>query len=64
MNPRNYACVSGIVFVLIAILQFLRFILGWQVMAEGHVIPLWPSAVAALVAGFLAYWGLSVSKKS
>lgn len=39
---------------LIAILQFLRFLFGWQVAFEGTTIPVWASGIAALVAGGLA----------
>jgi hypothetical protein len=41
-------------FSLIAVLQLLRFILGWQVTVNGVSVPLWVSAIAFVVAGGLA----------
>jgi hypothetical protein len=39
---------------LIAVLQLLRFILGWEVTLNGLSIPVWASGIAFLVAGGLA----------
>jgi hypothetical protein len=39
---------------LLSVLQLLRFVLGWEVMVNGMRIPLWASAIAFAVAGFLA----------
>ena len=39
---------------LIAVLQLLRFILGWEVTVNGLGVPLWVSAIAFLVATGLA----------
>lgn len=39
---------------LIALLQLLRFILGWEVMVNGLSIPVWASGIAFVVAGGLA----------
>ena len=39
---------------LIAVLQLLRFILGWAVVVNGVSIPVWASGIAFVVAGGLA----------
>jgi len=39
---------------LIAVLQLLRFVLGWEVTLNGMILPVWLSAVAGVVAGGLA----------
>jgi hypothetical protein len=39
---------------LIAVLQLLRFILGWQATVNGLSIPVWASGIAFVVAGGLA----------
>jgi uncharacterized membrane protein HdeD (DUF308 family) len=41
-------------FSLIAALQLLRFILGWEVTVNGLSIPVWVSGIAFVVAGGLA----------
>jgi hypothetical protein len=39
---------------LIAVLQLLRFILGWEITVNGLSIPVWASGIAFVVAGGLA----------
>ena len=39
---------------LIAAIQLLRFVLGWEVTVNGLAIPIWLSAIAFLVAGGIA----------
>ena len=39
---------------LIAALQLLRFILGWEVTVNGLSMPVWVSGIAFVVAGSLA----------
>jgi uncharacterized membrane protein HdeD (DUF308 family) len=41
-------------FSLIAALQLLRFILGWEVTVNGLSVPVWVSAIAFVVAGTLS----------
>ncbi len=53
---HRYVLVSGLFLVLLACVQLLRLILGWRVTVAGVEIPLWASAVAALIAGSLAIW--------
>ena len=58
---RRYILVSGIFLTLLTCVQVLRLILGWQVTVAGTNIPLWVSAIAALIAGSLAIWAFRVS---
>jgi hypothetical protein len=57
---RRYVLVSGLFLVLLTCVQLLRLMLGWRVMVAGVEIPLWASAVAALIAGSLAIWAFRV----
>lgn len=41
-------------FSLIAVLQLLRFILGWEATVNGLSVPVWASGIAFLVATGLA----------
>jgi hypothetical protein len=61
---HRYVLVSGIFLVLIACVQLLRVILGWQVTVAGLEIPLWISGIAALIAGSLAIWAFRVRARS
>jgi hypothetical protein len=57
---QRYALVSGLFLALLACVQLLRLILGWEVTVAGVEIPRWASAVAALIVGSLAFWAFRV----
>lgn len=47
--------IIAIVFLsLIALLQLLRLILGWEIMVNGMTIPVWLSGIAFVIAAGLA----------
>ena len=48
--------VAAVVFALVCVAQLLRLVLRPEVLVAGHLLPLWPSAVAVLVAGALSIW--------
>lgn len=64
MNAKNYTLVSAVVFSIVAILQGLRVVNREMVVIGMHVVPLWASAVATVIAAFLAYSGFQLYKKS
>jgi hypothetical protein len=57
MTVRIYAVVSSVIFLLVALLQLLRLVMQWDVVIGDWHLPLWASAVAVLVAGFLSFAG-------
>lgn len=62
MNAAIYARLAGVVFAIIALLQLARAIGGWSIALEGAAIPIWASWIACVVAGVLAWLGLSASR--
>ena len=52
---KPFTAIATVIFSLIAVAQMLRFLFRVEVMANGISIPLWPSAVAAVFFGGLAY---------
>ena len=57
MTHRTYALVVGVLFLLMAILQCLRMVLGWSVVVNGVNIPMWVSGIVAVVLGlFVVHW--------
>lgn len=60
---HRYVLVSGLFLALLTCVQILRLVLGWSVTVAGVAIPLWASAVAALVAGALAVWAFRVNAR-
>jgi len=55
---RRYELVSGLFLSLLALLQLVRLVRGWPVLIAGAEIPVWVSAIAFVIAGSLALWGL------
>jgi hypothetical protein len=53
---RPASLVIGILLLFLACAQLCRFFLKVNVVAAGMEIPLWPSAVAAVVLVILAIW--------
>jgi hypothetical protein len=53
---RPASFVASILFLLMAVAQFVRFILDIPVTAAGLEIPVWPSVVAAVILAALAVW--------
>lgn len=51
---KPFTAAACVLLGVIAVLQLVRFAAGWEVTVDGHVVPVWASGVAALVAGTLA----------
>jgi hypothetical protein len=60
---RPASLVIGILLLFLACAQLCRFILKVNVVAAGMEIPLWPSAIAAIVLVALAIWLLKERSK-
>lgn len=57
MNTQIFGLrVAGTLAGLIALAQFARLLARVTIVVEGITVPLWPSAIAVLVAGGLAWW--------
>jgi hypothetical protein len=53
-DAKPFTTIAAVVLALIAALQLLRFILGWEVTLNGAMVPVWLSGIAFVVAGGLA----------
>ena len=51
---KPFTITAAALLLLIALLQLLRFIMGWEVTLNGVEIPVWASGIAAVVAAGLA----------
>ncbi|TMI43144.1 MAG: hypothetical protein E6H41_03320 [Betaproteobacteria bacterium] len=51
---KPFTVIASVLLSLIAILQLLRFILGWEVTVHGVSVPVWASGIAFVVAAGLA----------
>jgi hypothetical protein len=51
---KPFTTIAAALLSLIALLQLLRFALGWEVTVNGVTIPVWASGIAFIIAGALA----------
>ena len=52
---KPFTTIAVVVFALVALLQLLRVVLGWDVTVNGVLIPIWASVIACVVAATLAF---------
>jgi hypothetical protein len=63
MTAQSYCRLAALIFALVALLQLSRAVGLWPpVTVGGAEMPLWPSWVAFVVAGTLAWLGASASR--
>ena len=54
MNQRTYNQLTGLLFAVFGLIHAVRFVAGWPFVIGAWEISKWASAIAILVAGFLA----------
>ena len=64
MSEKTFSLVAGTIFFVVAVLHILRVAMGWPVVLAGWTIPMWVSWIAIPIAGFLAYEGFILSRRS
>ena len=63
MDAMSYSSLASAIFAVVALLQLARAVAGWPVAAGGTAIPVWASWIACVVAGVLAWLGLTASHR-
>ena len=63
MSHKTFSLVTGMVFSVVALMHVVRIALGWQAVLAGWAVPMWVSWLGAVVPGFLAYQGFSLSRR-
>ena len=63
MDEKTYHSVSGLVFLLIALLHLARVIYGFEAVIGGYTVPLGFSWIILVIAGYLSYSGLHHSRR-
>jgi len=64
MSEHTFSLTVGIVFLLIALGHLVRLVFGVPLVIQSVSIPLWASAIAMVVTGFLSYEGFHFARKS
>jgi hypothetical protein len=62
MNAGSYARLAAVIFSIVCILQLVRAAAGWPIAIGMMEVPVWVSWIACVVAGVLAWLGLSASR--
>jgi len=62
MSVKTFLRVSGVIFLVVAVVHLLRLVLKWEVILAGWPAPVWLSAVAFVIAAALAFEGFRLSK--
>jgi len=64
MSQKAFSLTAAVLFSLIALGHVLRLAFGrWDITIAGQPIPSWPSWVALLIAGYLAYEGFRLARR-
>jgi hypothetical protein len=63
-SPMVGLRVASLVFALVSLLQLARLAAGFDVSVDGHLVPLWASGVAVLIAAGLSAWMGQLSYRS
>jgi hypothetical protein len=59
VDPIAFARLAGAVFAIVALLQLMRALAGWPITVGRKEVPLWASWMACVIAGLLAWFGLT-----
>ncbi len=51
---KPFTTIAALVFALIALMQLLRFTLGWEITVNGVIVPVWVSGIAFVITAGLA----------
>ena len=62
MTAKSYSLLAAVIFTIVAVLQLTRAVSGWEVTVGTAVMPVWPSWIAALAAGVLAWLGFKAAR--
>ncbi len=55
MRHKTFLTVSGTIFGIMALLHLLRILSGWPARIGTYDVPMWPSWVAVVLAGYLTF---------
>lgn len=64
MNARPYLLVSGVVFLLVALLHLLRALNGWELQYGPWTVPMWVSWGGTVGPVLLSVWAFLLAARS
>ena len=51
---KPFTTLAIVIFTIVAVVHLLRILMGWEVIIQGAVVPMWASYLGLIVAGGLA----------
>ncbi|PIR04663.1 MAG: hypothetical protein COV57_03240 [Candidatus Liptonbacteria bacterium CG11_big_fil_rev_8_21_14_0_20_35_14] len=63
MNSQKYIEISGLVFIVVAILHLVRASAGWLLVINGYTVPIYVSWIVVVLIGYMAYQSLELKDK-
>ena len=57
VSKTSFSVLAGAIFLVVAVAHALRLVFKWEVVIAGWQVPMWVSAVAFVIAAYLAYEG-------
>ena len=51
---KPFTTLAIVIFTIVALVHLLRILMGWEVIIQGAVVPMWASYLGLIVAGGLA----------
>jgi len=63
LDTKSYIKVTKVIFFVVGAIHLLRLILGWTLVVNGMVVPMWASIVGVIVAWFISYSGYKLIHK-
>jgi hypothetical protein len=52
---KPFTTIAVAIFTIVAVVHLLRILMGWEVVIQGTVMPMWASYLGLLIAGGLAF---------
>ena len=52
---KPFTTLAIVIFTIVAVVHLLRILMGWEVIIQGAVVPMWASHLGLLIAGGLAF---------
>jgi hypothetical protein len=63
MTSTQYGYVTSVIFALVGAAHLWRIVAAWPILIGPLAVPMWPSWVAIVVAGSLAWEGCRVARR-
>jgi len=64
LSKNTFPLLAGAIFLIVAVAHVLRLVFKWEVVVGGWRVPMWVSAIAFVVAAYLAYEGFRMRKSN